>query len=127
MFLPASPFIPTSSFINFGDFCQPPRLLHPSRSLFGLKFASIPVYSALPFYLKLESKVISKLCIYVFFVLLSLLFLLQRLVISFSLKINLLNVEYATKDLPKEYMSYYRSSHRCCSVRKGVACNFIQK
>ena len=26
VFLPASPFIPTSSLINFGDFCQPPRL-----------------------------------------------------------------------------------------------------
>ena len=37
------------------------------------------------------------------------------------------NSEYATKDLLKEYISYYRSSHRCCSVRKGVACNFIQK
>ena len=49
VFLPVSPFIPTSLFINFGDFCQPPRLL------FWLKFASLPVYSALPFYLKLES------------------------------------------------------------------------
>ena len=29
VFLPASPVIPTSAFINFGDFCQPHRLLHP--------------------------------------------------------------------------------------------------
>ena len=72
-------FLPASPFINFGDFfanlpvyytlpvyyfdwnlpaypfiilteiCQHPRLL------FWLKFASIPVYSALSFYLKLES------------------------------------------------------------------------
>ena len=35
-FLPASPFIPTSLFINTGDFCQPPRLL------FWPKFASLP-------------------------------------------------------------------------------------
>ena len=42
-------FLPASPFINFGDFCQPPRLL------FSPKFASLPVYSALPFYLKLES------------------------------------------------------------------------
>ena len=28
VFLPASLFIPTSPFINFGDFCQRPRLLH---------------------------------------------------------------------------------------------------
>ena len=55
VFLPASPFIPTSPFINFGDFCQPPRLLHLPRLLFWLKLASLPVYSALPFYLKLES------------------------------------------------------------------------
>ena len=48
VFLSASPFIPTSLFINFGDF--PPRLL------FWPQFASLSVYSALPFYLKLESK-----------------------------------------------------------------------
>ena len=48
--LPASSFIPTSPFINFGDFCQPPRLL------FWPKFASLSVYFALPFYLKLERK-----------------------------------------------------------------------
>ena len=42
-------FLPASPFINFGDFCQPPRLL------FSPKFASLPVYSALPFYLKLEN------------------------------------------------------------------------
>ena len=41
-FLPASPFIPTSPFINLGDFL-----------LFWSKFASLPVYSALTFYLKL--------------------------------------------------------------------------
>ena len=56
VFLSASPFIPTSLFINFGDFCQPPRLLHPPRLLFWPQFASLSVYSALPFYLKLESK-----------------------------------------------------------------------
>ena len=49
VFLPASPFIPISPLINFRDFCQPPRLL------FWPKFTSFPVYSALPFYLKLES------------------------------------------------------------------------
>ena len=49
------PFIPTSPFINFGDFCQPPRLFHPTRLLLWPKFASLLVYSALPFYLKLES------------------------------------------------------------------------
>ena len=38
-------------FINIGDFCQPPRLLHQPRFLFWPKFASLPVYSALPFYL----------------------------------------------------------------------------
>ena len=41
--------LPVSPFINFGDFCQLPR------SLFRPKFVSFPVYSALPFYLKLES------------------------------------------------------------------------
>ena len=46
VFLQAFPYIPTPHpppFINFGDFCQPPRLL------FWPKFASLPVYSALPF------------------------------------------------------------------------------
>ena len=52
VFLPSSSCIPTSSFINFGDICQTPRLLHPPRLLFWPKFASFPVYSALPFYLK---------------------------------------------------------------------------
>ena len=55
VFLPLSPFIPTSPFINFGDFCQFPHLLHPSLLLFWQKFASLTVYSALAFYLKLES------------------------------------------------------------------------
>ena len=58
-FLPASPFILTFPFINFGDFCQLPCLLHPPRLLFWPKFAGLPVYSALPFYLKLESMGIS--------------------------------------------------------------------
>ena len=49
-------FLRASPFINFGDFCQPPRLLHPPRLLFWPKFTSLPVYFALPFYLKLESK-----------------------------------------------------------------------
>ena len=49
-------FLPASPFINFGDFCQPPCLLHPPRLLFWPKFARLPIYSALPFYLKLESK-----------------------------------------------------------------------
>ena len=48
-------FLPVSPFINFGDFCEPPRLLHPPRLLFWPKFAILPVYSAFPFYLKLES------------------------------------------------------------------------
>ena len=47
-------FLPASPFINFGDFCQTARLL------FWLKFASLPVYSALLFYLKLEIKLIEK-------------------------------------------------------------------
>ena len=55
VFLSASPFIPTSLFINFGDFCQPLRLFHPPRLLFWPQFASLSVYFALPFYLKLES------------------------------------------------------------------------
>ena len=42
-------FLQASLFINFGDFYQPPHLL------FWLKFASLPAYSALPFFLKLES------------------------------------------------------------------------
>ena len=48
-------FLQASPFINFGDFCRPPRLLHTSHLLFSPKFASLPIYSALPFYLKLES------------------------------------------------------------------------
>ena len=57
VFLPASPCIPTTSpFINFENFCQPPRLLHPLLLLFWPKFVSLPVYSTLPFYLKLESR-----------------------------------------------------------------------
>ena len=55
VFLPAFPFIPISLFINFGGFCQSPRLLHPSLLLIWSKFARLPVYSALPFYLELES------------------------------------------------------------------------
>ena len=50
VFLPASPFILTSQFINFRDICQTPRLW------FWPKFTSLPVYSALPFCLKLESR-----------------------------------------------------------------------
>ena len=53
--LRASAFIPASSFINFGDFCRPPRLLHPSLLLYWPKFANLLGYSALLFYLKLES------------------------------------------------------------------------
>ena len=53
VFLPASLFIPTSLFINFGGFCQTPRLLHPPHSLFSAQFASLPIYSAFPFYFKL--------------------------------------------------------------------------
>ena len=41
-------FLVASPFIYFGDFCQPPLLL------FWPKFASLLVYSALPFYLKFE-------------------------------------------------------------------------
>ena len=48
VFLPASLFIPTSLFINFGGFCQTPHLL------FWAQFASLPIYSAFPFYFKLE-------------------------------------------------------------------------
>ena len=55
VFLSASPFTATYSFINFGDFCQPLCLLHPPHLLFWPKFASQLVYSALSFYLKLES------------------------------------------------------------------------
>ena len=36
-------------------FCQTPYLLQPPRLLFWPKFASLPVYSALPFCLKFES------------------------------------------------------------------------
>ena len=49
-------FLPVCPFINCGDFCQPPRLL------FWPKFASLPVYSTLPFYLKLESRCIVNCC-----------------------------------------------------------------
>ena len=55
VFLPAFPFIPTSPFINFGDFCQPLRLLYNPCSLFWPKSGRLPVYSALPFHLKLDS------------------------------------------------------------------------
>ena len=55
VFLPASLFILTFPFINFEDFCKPPRLLHPPRLLFWPKFSSLTVCSALPFYLKLET------------------------------------------------------------------------
>ena len=48
-------FFPASSFINFRDLCQNPRLLHPPRLLFWPKLSSLPVYSTLLFYLKLES------------------------------------------------------------------------
>ena len=58
VFLPASRFIPTFPLINFGDFRT--RLLHPPRLLFWPKFASLPVYFALPFYLKFKS--ISRSC-----------------------------------------------------------------
>ena len=54
VFLLASPFIPTFLFINFGGFCQTLRLLHPPHLLFWPQFASLPIYSALPFYLKLK-------------------------------------------------------------------------
>ena len=57
VYLPASPFFLTSPFINFGDFCQPSRLLQFPCLLFWPKFASLPVYSSLPFYLKLKSTV----------------------------------------------------------------------
>ena len=46
-------FLLASPFINFGDFS--PLLLHSPRLLFWPKFASLPVYSALLFDLKLES------------------------------------------------------------------------
>ena len=39
--LPASPFIPTSLFINC-RFCQPPGLLHTPRLLFWPKFTNLP-------------------------------------------------------------------------------------
>ena len=55
VFLPTSPFIPTSLLINHRDFFQPPHLLHSLCLLFWPKFASLRVYSALPFSLKLES------------------------------------------------------------------------
>ena len=52
MILLIAVFLPASPFTNFGDFCQPPN---PPRLLFWVKFASLPVYSVLPLYLKLES------------------------------------------------------------------------
>ena len=52
MFLPTSPFVPTSLFINFGDFCQPPCL---SPFVILAEICEPPRYSALTFYLKLES------------------------------------------------------------------------
>ena len=55
VFLPASPFIPTSLFITFGDFWEPPCLFHLPGILFWPKFASLPDCSAVPFYLKLDS------------------------------------------------------------------------
>ena len=62
------PYIPTSPFTNFGDFCQAPRLLHPSHLSFWPKFASLPVYSTLPFYLKLKSMLFSRnTLIWIFF------------------------------------------------------------
>ena len=53
-------FLRTSPFINFGDFYQAPRLLHPSHLLFWPKFASLPVYFILPFYLKFKSMLFSR-------------------------------------------------------------------
>ena len=58
VFLPASPFIRTCPFINFGDFCQRPHLLHPPSLLFWPKFASLLVYFVLLFYLKLDSMIL---------------------------------------------------------------------
>ena len=57
MKFPIAVFLPASPFINFGDFCQPPSLLHPPHLLFWSNSASLTVYSALPFYLKLDSSV----------------------------------------------------------------------
>ena len=54
--LPAPLFIPISPFINFGDFSQPPFLLHPLILLFWAKLSNLLIYFALPFYLKLERK-----------------------------------------------------------------------
>ena len=42
LFLPVSPLIPTSLFINFGDFCQPLHLLHPPRLFFGQNLPASP-------------------------------------------------------------------------------------
>ena len=56
VFLPASPFIAASPFINFGDFRQPSRLLHRPRLLFWSKLASLRIYFAFPIYWKLESR-----------------------------------------------------------------------
>ena len=47
--------VSASPFIDFGNFCQPARLLHSRRLLFWPKYANLPVYSTLPFYLKLKS------------------------------------------------------------------------
>ena len=55
VFLRAPPFIPTSLFINFGDFYQPLHFLHPPCLFLWPKFANLPVYFALPFYLTLQS------------------------------------------------------------------------
>ena len=42
VFFQASPFISTSLFINFGNFCQPPRLLHPPCLLFYTEICQPP-------------------------------------------------------------------------------------
>ena len=60
MFFPATPFISTFLFINFRNFCQPPRLLHPRPLLFYVEICQPPCLfspfpSPAPFYLKLES------------------------------------------------------------------------
>ena len=45
VFLQAFPFIPTSLFINFGDFCQPPSLLQPPRLSFSVEiFRSLHLF-----------------------------------------------------------------------------------
>ena len=60
VFLPASPFIPTFLFINFGDFCQPPSLLQPPRLSFCAEILwSLHLFCFTPapshFYLKFEN------------------------------------------------------------------------